>query len=87
MRKQDIDLPVFHVQIDVCDRRNLVWLEIGELALVQLAYEASTRFLDAQEFRRRMQDLEASPERLAEFEDKLTHATSAGSHGRIARFW
>jgi Zn-finger nucleic acid-binding protein len=71
MRKQEIDLRVFRIHIDVCDRCSVVWLERGELALVQLAHEASTRFLDAKEFQRRMQELEASPERLAAFQERL----------------
>jgi len=76
MRKQEINLPVFHIHADVCDRCDVVWLESGELSLVQLAHEASAKFLDAKEFQRRMQELEASPERLAEFQRRLASLPS-----------
>lgn len=71
MRKRRIDLPVLELQADECESCALVWLDGGELALLQLGYEARSQFIDAQEMKRRMQELEASPERKARFEENL----------------
>jgi Zn-finger nucleic acid-binding protein len=71
MRKQAIDLPVLDLHADICRHCELVWLDGGELALVQLGYEASRKFLNAKELRKRIQELESSPERKAEFERNL----------------
>ena len=71
MRKKRADLPVLDLQTDVCRRCELVWLDGGELALLQMGYQATSKFIDAQEFKRRMHELEASPERKARFEDAL----------------
>ena len=73
MHKQAIDLPVLDLQYDICTGCSLVWLDGGELALVQLAYQSSSGFLNAQELKRRMQELEASPERKAIFRANLAN--------------
>jgi len=57
--------------LDVCRSCSLVWLDGGELALVQLGYESSAIFAEAQEMKRRMAQLEASPNRKAAFEENL----------------
>jgi len=71
MHKEAIDLPVLDLQYDICTGCSLVWLDGGELGLVQLAYQAGSGFLNAQELKRRMQELEASPERKAIFKANL----------------
>ena len=73
MRKQAINLPVIDLPYDICTDCSLVWLDGGELALVQLAYQSSSGFLNAQEMKRRMQELEASPERKAIFKANLAN--------------
>jgi len=77
MRKQSANLPMLDLQTDVCRSCALVWLDGGELALLQLGYQAKNRFIDAQEFKRRMQELEASPERKARFEENLAKLPKA----------
>ena len=71
MHKQRLDLPELNLMADICERCSLIWLDGGELALVQLAYEASPRFIDTEELNRRIQALEADPERKAAFEANL----------------
>ena len=71
MKKEKIDLPVLDLQMDVCRKCELIWFDGGELALLQLGYQSKSSFLDAQEFKRRIQELDASPERKAEFEANL----------------
>lgn len=77
MCKQSTDLPVLDLQTDVCRHCDLVWLDGGELALLQLGYQATGKFMNAQEFKRRMQELEASPERKARFEANLAKLPKA----------
>ena len=71
MRKRSADLPALTLHTDVCLPCALVWLDGGELALIQLAYQSTDQFMDAQEHRRRMQELDACPERKARFEKDL----------------
>lgn len=73
MHKQAINLPVIDLQCDICTGCSLVWLDGGELALVQLAYQSSSGFINAQELKRRMQELEASPDRKAIFKANLAN--------------
>ncbi len=70
MEKERADSPI-SIYLDRCAACNVLWLDGGELALVQLAYEAGQKSLDAAEMKRRMEDLEASPERKKEFEENL----------------
>lgn len=71
MRKQSLGLPVLDLDCDVCHQCDLVWLDGGELAMLQLGYQASGKFINAQEMKRRFEALEASPERKAEFEANM----------------
>ncbi len=71
MHKQAINLPVIDLQYDICTGCSLAWLDGGELALVQLAYQASSGFLNAQELKRRVRELEASPEGKAIFKANM----------------
>jgi Zn-finger nucleic acid-binding protein len=77
MRKQPIELPVLELHSDVCRSCALVWLDGGELALLQLGYQATSKFMDAQEFKRRMEKLEADPELKAQFEERLSRLPRA----------
>jgi hypothetical protein len=55
--------------IDECANCGLIWLDGGELASLQLAYEASEQGREARELRRRMEEM--PPQRRAEFERAL----------------
>jgi len=71
MDKRQITLSVVVLQIDVCEHCSLVWLDGGELALLQLGYQATAKFLNAQDLKRRMRELNADPERKARFQTNL----------------
>ena len=77
MRKQAIKLPGLALEFDLCRACSLVWFDGGELALAQLGHEAKVGFADAQEMKRRMEELEASPDRKAEFEKNLARLPNA----------
>jgi Zn-finger nucleic acid-binding protein len=79
MRKQQAPVPVVRVQTDVCLSCGLIWLDGGELALVQLAYQVTDGFADRQEIMRRARELDASPERKAQFEEDLARLPDAPS--------
>ncbi|HMO04065.1 MAG TPA: zf-TFIIB domain-containing protein [Kiritimatiellia bacterium] len=72
MRKQDVRLPVVQVQTDVCAPCGLIWLDAGELALLQLAHEATATFADRRALQQRALELETSPERKAQFLEDLS---------------
>jgi Zn-finger nucleic acid-binding protein len=59
--------------LDLCADCALVWLDAGELALVQLLYEASPSGQVTAELMNRVRELEADPARLARFEESLAH--------------
>lgn len=61
------------VQYDLCRRCNHVWLDGGELAVMQLLFECSLRGYDVARFQKRMAELELSPERKAAFEAALAN--------------
>ena len=71
MRKHTIKLPGLTLQLDACRDCDLIWLDGGELALIQLGHESTPQFRNAQELRNRMDALESSPERKAAFEENL----------------
>jgi len=71
MEKTPLDVPMLTLQSDRCASCRLVWLDGGELALLQLAYEMSQQFLNAEDMKQRLRELEASPERKAQFEANL----------------
>ena len=63
--------------IDRCRACPGVWLDGGELALVQLIHAASARGRDVLELQRRMQALEADPERKRRFEAAMAELPEA----------
>ncbi|HAK95736.1 MAG TPA: hypothetical protein DCM87_12250 [Planctomycetes bacterium] len=71
MDRTSLGLPGVAMCADVCRRCGLMWLDGGELALAQLAYQATPRCVEAEELKRRMRELESSPERKAAFEANL----------------
>lgn len=73
MRKEAIRPPVVELKLDACESCKHLWLDGGVLALLQLIYQAGPKFAHAQEMKRRMAELEASPERKAEFEEQLAN--------------
>ena len=56
---------------DTCNRCGNVWLDAGELAVIQLMYEHSPSGINAEAVKARMAELQASPERLRRFEEDL----------------
>jgi Zn-finger nucleic acid-binding protein len=71
MIKQGIKLPVLALQMDVCTNCSLVWFDGGELALAQLGYESRPGLPTAQEMQRRMEEMEASPDRKAKLQKRI----------------
>jgi Zn-finger nucleic acid-binding protein len=74
MFKQCLPVPHLELQLDVCDRCDVVWLDPGEVALLQLVYEATDWHQDSLEHQRRMLEVLRSPERLARLERAIRHA-------------
>lgn len=71
MFKKQIKIPGFSLQTDLCYDCSLVWLDGGELAMAQLAYQASPAFRDTQEMKRRAEALDADPARKAAFDEAV----------------
>jgi Zn-finger nucleic acid-binding protein len=67
------------VEIDRCGNCDVVWLDPGEIAMLQLAYEASPKFKNAEAIRQRYDELQADPERLARFEHNVERLPSGSS--------
>ena len=89
MFKKPIPIPGYSLRMDLCYDCALVWLDGGELALAQLAHQASPAFQDIQEMKQRAAALDADPERKAAFDEacaKLPEAQdpfTAGLHEAI----
>jgi Zn-finger nucleic acid-binding protein len=64
--------------IDRCEECRLVWLDGGEVAAVQLGYQASGPGRESRELQRRLAEM--SPERRAEFERNLAELTTKTTH-------
>jgi Zn-finger nucleic acid-binding protein len=77
MEREPADIPGVRVYLDRCPSCRLAWLDSGELAVLQLAYEATREFRSAEDLRRRVRELEASPERKAQFEEDLARLPDA----------
>ena len=77
MFKKPIAVPGFSLNTDVCRDCALVWLDGGELALAQLAYQASPAFRDVQEMKRRAEALDADPERKAAYDEAVAKLPEA----------
>jgi Zn-finger nucleic acid-binding protein len=71
MTKERLDVPVLDLHLDRCESCRVAWLDGGELALVQLACEARAKSIEAADLRQRLRELNASPERKAQFEANL----------------
>jgi len=72
MDKRPLPVPGFdHLHFDLCRGCALVWLDGGELALAQLAHQASPAFREKQEMQRRSAERDADPARKAAFEAAL----------------
>jgi Zn-finger nucleic acid-binding protein len=70
MRKETTSAPPV-VEVDRCPSCKAVWLDPGELAMIQLAHEASAQGRDAESLKQRYRQLEASPERRRRFEQNV----------------
>ena len=68
MKKKFIAAPA-SLHIDACRDCEMLWLDGGELARLQLSHEISARGRDAAEFRRRHREM--TPEQKAQFEQDL----------------
>ena len=71
MLKRPLSVPGFDLHLDLCLDCQLVWLDGGELAMAQLVYQASPKFRDTQEMKRRAAALDADPERKAAFDEAV----------------
>ena len=69
--------------VDICQNCKTFWFDPGELALVQLAYEAETPSIESEELKKRLNDLELSPERKAMFEKNLSKMRKGGASEAI----
>ncbi|MDA7977565.1 MAG: zf-TFIIB domain-containing protein [Pirellulales bacterium] len=68
MQKMNKARPV-PFQIDFCRKCDMLWLDGGELALLQLSYESSAQAEESREMRRRWEEM--SDERKQEYRDNL----------------
>ncbi len=66
MSKQRMSSPL-DMELDVCDSCDRVWLDGGEIAMVQLACEARHPSAEASEMQRRSAQFEADPARVDRF--------------------
>ncbi|MGD9782823.1 MAG: zf-TFIIB domain-containing protein [Kiritimatiellia bacterium] len=72
MDKRPLQVPGFeNLHLDLCRSCALVWLDGGELALAQLAHQATPAFRDKQEMKRRAAALDADPERKAALDEAV----------------
>ena len=72
MAKRPLPVPGFdNLHVDHCRGCTLVWLDGGELALAQLAYQATPAFREKQEMKRRAAERDADPERKAAFDEAI----------------
>ena len=72
MIKRPLPVPGFeNLHLDFCRGCSLVWLDGGELALAQLAHQATPGFRDKQEMKRRAAERDADPERKAAFDEAV----------------
>lgn len=71
MFKKPIPVPGFSLHADLCVDCALVWLDGGELAMAQLAYQASPKFRETREMQRRAEALDADPARKAAFDEAV----------------
>jgi Zn-finger nucleic acid-binding protein len=72
MFKKPIPAPGFNLHCDLCSQCHLVWLDGGELAMAQLAHQATPAFRHIQDMKRRAAELEADPERKAAFTEAVS---------------
>ena len=69
MDKRPLRVPGFeNLHLDFCCGCDFVWLDGGELALAQLAYQATPAFREKQEMKRRAAERDADPGRKAAFD-------------------
>ena len=72
MDKRPLRVPGFdNLHLDFCRACSLVWLDGGELALAQLAYQATPAFREKEEMKRRSAERDADPERKAAFDEAV----------------
>ncbi len=64
------------VEFDCCDGCTSIWFDPGELAMLQLTYEASSKGLAQTDMRARAEDFENSPERKRRFEENLAKCSN-----------
>jgi len=69
MNPEALNVPGMNLTMDVCRSCQVVWLDGGELALLQLAYQQTPEYQALDEMRRRARELEADPDRKAQFHE------------------
>ena len=79
MEKRPLNIPGCNLHLDLCRACALVWLDGGELAMAQLAHQATPAFQDAQKHKRCAAELDADPERKAAFDTAVAKLPLAPS--------
>lgn len=72
MEKVHESLPGVELDLDHCDRCSLIWLDGGELALLQLGYEGTNKATEARRMKQVAAECASDPDRQAEFEHNLS---------------
>lgn len=72
MKKVHESLPGVELTLDHCKSCSLIWLDGGELALLQLGYEGTNKATEARRIKDVSEDFESDPDRQAEFQHDLS---------------
>jgi len=72
MKKKPLSIPGFSLHFDLCVQCCLIWLDGGELAMAQLAYQATPAFRQSQNMKRQATELEADPKRKASLKKAIS---------------
>lgn len=72
MLKMPLPAPGFDLHFDLCSPCHLIWLDGGELAMAQLAHQASPAFRQSQKRKQRAAELEADPKRRAALDNAIS---------------
>jgi len=73
MKKRTESFPDLEVMVDYCNGCKLIWLDGGELALLQLGYESDYKAFEARRMKETVEECEADPERQAEYLENKSH--------------
>lgn len=74
MKKVYESLSGFEIDLDVCKSCKMIWLDGGELAKLQLGYEATDQAIQTRVMKAKSDAFEADPERQAQFAENVAKA-------------